>query len=226
MAVLGLVSSGISSADVPQSAQEQIAKLGVNAVVTPTGYLAFVFVFVAIAISALACALVDAARREETDRQLETLLAGPVGRVRWLAGRLSLAAATVAAVALASGLAAWAGACLAGTDITLPRMLEAGANTMPVALLFLGVAALAYAAAPGASGPLAYGLLTVAFFWQLVGALLEAPDWVVGLTPFAHIGIVPVEPFRTVPALGMVGIGLLTATLAATAFRHRDLRAS
>ncbi len=75
-------------------------------------------------------------------------------------------------------------------------MLEAGANCLPVALLFLGVAALAYAVAPRASGGIAYGLVTVAFLWQLVGSLLGAPRWLVELTPFAHVGLVPAQPFR------------------------------
>jgi ABC-2 type transport system permease protein len=226
MFVLGIVSHGISAADVPRGAQDQIAKLGAGSVVTPVGYLAFLFIFVVIAVSAFACALIGAARREEADRQLETLLAQPVGRVRWLGGRLLLAAAAVVAVSLAAGLFAWAGAATAGVDVTLPRMLEAGVNAVPTAVLFLGFAALAYALVPRASGGIAYGLVTVAFFWQLVGALLDAPRWTITLSPFAHLGPVPERPFPTGAALAMTGIGLFASLLAAVAFRRRDLYAA
>jgi ABC-2 type transport system permease protein len=102
-------------------------------------------------------------------------------------------------------------------------MLEAGANCLPTALLFLGLPALAYAFAPRASGPLAYGLVTVTFLWQLVGSLLGAPQWLVGLTPFAHVGLVPAQPFRAAAAAIMVAIGAAAAIAALWRFRRRDL---
>ena len=60
-------------------------------------------------------------------------------------------------------------------------MLEAGANCLPVALLFLGIAALRYAIVPRASAGITYGLVTVAFLWQLFGSLLERPEMARGL---------------------------------------------
>ena len=163
-----------------------------GSIATPTGYLAFVFIFFVLAVSLFACAQVGAARHEEADQQLETLLALPVGRRRWLGGRLLLASCAVAAhLRWRPGCSTWAGAASAGVSISLPRMLEAGANCLPVALLFLGLAALAYAVVPRASAGIAYGLVTVAFLWQLVGSLLGAPRWLVDLTPFAHVGLVP-----------------------------------
>jgi polyether ionophore transport system permease protein len=90
----------------------------------------------------------------------------------------------------------WAGAASAGVDISLGHMLEAGANCLPVSLLFLGLAALAYAVVPRASVGVAYGLVTLAFVWQLVGSLVGVPDWLVDVTPFAHVGLVPTQSFR------------------------------
>jgi ABC-2 type transport system permease protein len=102
-------------------------------------------------------------------------------------------------------------------------MLEAGANCLPVALLFLGIAALAYALAPRASAGIAYGLVTVAFLWQLVGSLLGAPTWLADLTPFAHVGLVPTQPFRAGAAAVMLAIGTVSALAAIGVFRRRDL---
>ena len=93
------------------------------------------------------------------------------------------------------------------SSVALPRMLEAGANCLPVALLFLAIAALAYAVVPRASAGIAYGLITLAFLWQLVGALLGVPHWLVDLTPFAHVGLVPTQPFRTGAATVMLAGG-------------------
>jgi ABC-2 type transport system permease protein len=102
-----------------------------------------------------------------------------------------------AAVSLTAGLFAWPGATSGGASISLPRVLEAGANA-----------------------GIAYGLVTAAFLWQLVGSLLEAPKWLADLTPFAHVGLVPTQPFRAGAAAIMIGIGLAAAL---GAFRRRDL---
>ncbi len=102
-------------------------------------------------------------------------------------------------------------------------MLEAGANCLPVALLFLGIAALAYAIVPRASTGIAYGLVTVAFLWQLVGSLLGVPQWLVDVTPFAHVGLVPTQPFRTGAAALMLAAAAGCALAAIWVFRRRDL---
>lgn len=221
--VLGLVSASVSSAGIPQSLRRELARLGSGSIVTPRGYLAFVFVFFVLAVSLFACAQVSAARREEAEERLETLLALPLGRTRWLCGRLVLASAGAAALSLLVGVLAWAGAASQGVGISLPQTLQAAANCMPVALLFLGIAALAYALAPRASAGIAYGLVTASYVWQLVGSLLRAPKLLVELTPFAHVGLVPVQSFRVGAALAMVAIGLAATAAAVGAFRRRDL---
>jgi ABC-2 type transport system permease protein len=221
--ILGGISKSISSADVSRSVQEQIAKLGSGSIVTPTGYLGFVFIFFVLAISVFACTQLTAARQEEAEGRLETTLALPVGRGRWLGGRLVLALAAAAGVALAAGVFTWAGAASAAAGVSLPRMLEAGANCLPVAVLFGGIAALAYAVAPRASAGIAYGLVAVAFLWQLVGSLVGAPRWLVDATPFAHVGLVPAQAFRPVGAAVMAALGAAAALAALERFRRRDV---
>jgi ABC-2 type transport system permease protein len=221
--ILGVIAKSISAAGIPKSAEKVIAKLGAGSILTPTGYLSFTFIFFILAVSLFACAQVGAARHEEAAQRLETLLALPVGRRGWLGGRLLLAAGAAVAISLAAGLFAWAGATSAGVSISLPKMIEAGVNCLPVALLSLGVAALAYAIVPRAGAGVGYGLVTVAFLWQLAGSLLGAPKWLVGLTPFEHVGLVPAQPFRADAAIVMAGIGLAAAVAALEVFRRRDL---
>jgi ABC-2 type transport system permease protein len=221
--VLGIISNGISSADISPSMQRELAKVGAGSIATPAGYLGFVFIFFVLTVSLFACAQVGAARHEEAEKRLETLLALPVGRGSWLGGRLALAAGATVVLSLVSGLLTWVGADAAGVSISLAKLLEAGLNCVPVALLFLGVAALAFALAPRAGAGIAYGLVTVAFLWQLVGPLLGVPKWLVELTPFAHIGLVPTQAFRVSDALAMAALGVLGCGAALVAFRRRDL---
>lgn len=221
--VVGVVSKSISSAGISGALQHQLAKLGSGSVITPRGYIGFSFIFFVLAVSLFAVSQIAAARHEEAEERLQTLFALPVGRRGWLAGRLGLAAVAAAAISIVAGLFAWAGAVSQGVALSLPPMLEAGANCLPVALLFLGVGALAYALLPRAGAGIAYGLTAVAFLWQLFGSLLGAPRWLVQLTPFAHVGLVPAQAFRPGPAAIMVGVGILAAAAAIVAFKRRDL---
>jgi ABC-2 type transport system permease protein len=221
--VLGIVSKSVSSAGIPSNLRKEFAKLGSGSIVTPSGYLSFVFIFFILAVSLFACAQIGAARQEESSEQLETLLSQPVSRQRWLGGRLLLAVAAAALLSLVAGLMTWAGAVSEGVAISLGHGLEAGANCLPVALCFLGLAALAYAVVPRASSGIAYSLVTLAFVWYLIGALVGVPHWLVELTPFAHVGFVPTQQFRTGSALAMLAIGAAAALLALAVFRRRDL---
>jgi ABC-2 type transport system permease protein len=221
--ILGMVSTSVSSAGISASLQRELSKLGGGSITTPSGYLAFVFIFFILTVSLFAVAQVGAARQEEEGEQLETLLSQPIGRHRWLGGRLALAGAAAAVLSAAIGLLAWAGAASQGVSISLPRMLEAGANCLPVAILFLGLAALAYAVAPRASGGIAYALVAISFLWQLVGSLLGGPSWLLQLTPFAHVGFVPAQAFRGLDAGVMLAIGAACGLAALALFRRRDL---
>lgn len=221
--ILGMLSASISSAGISKSMREELAKLGSGSIATPSGYIAFVFLFFILVVSLFVCAQIAAVRREEAEQRLETLLALPVGRRRWLAGRLGLASAVAVGLSLLAAVLTWAGARSQGVSISLAKMLEAGVNCLPVALLFLGLAALAYALVPRASAGIAYGLVTAAFLWQLVGSLLGVSKWLVELTPFAHVGLVPTQAFRIGSAAIMLAVGLIAALAALEVFRRRDL---
>jgi ABC-2 type transport system permease protein len=221
--ILGTISASISAVGVSARIQRDISSLGAGSILTPRGYLSFVFIFFVLAISLFCCAQCSAARHEEAEGRVETLLAEPSTRSAWLGGRLLLTAGGALALSLAAGLLAWVGTATQGVSISLARMLEAGVNCMPAALLFLGVAALLFALAPRACAPVAYGLVVLSFLWQLVGSLLGAPHWLVQLTPFAHVALIPAQTLHPGSAVAMACIGAGCAALALAAFRRRDL---
>jgi ABC-2 type transport system permease protein len=221
--IVGLLSTSFNTANIPASLRQQLRKLGGASLTTPAGALGFYFLLFVLAISLFACAQLAAARREEAEQRLETLFALPVSRPRWLAGRLLLAVAGATAIALTAALLAWAGAASQHAGVPLSRMLEAGANCLPAALLFLALAALAFALTPRASSGIAYALVSVAFVWQLFGSLLGAPNWLLDLTPFRHVGLVPAQPFRATAAAAMLAIAAAACLASLWAFRHRDL---
>src|ERR1019366_1371525 len=130
----------------------------------------------------------------------ETLLSLPIARRRWLAGRLGLAVASAVVISLACGVLAWAGAASPNAHISL-----------------------AFALIPRATTGLAYGLVAVAFVWQLLGGLLGAPKWLLELTPFQHVGFVPAQAFRVTDAVVMLALAAAAGAAALWAFGRRDL---
>jgi ABC-2 type transport system ATP-binding protein len=58
-----------------------------------------------------------------------------------------------------------------------------------------------------------------------LGALLGAPAWPTGLSPFAHLGLPPAQPFRPGPAVVMVLGALGCALLAVSLLERRDIEA-
>jgi ABC-2 type transport system permease protein len=222
-AVVGVLSTSFTAANLPANLQRQLHKLGASSITTPRGALGFYFLLFVLAISLFACSQIAALRRDEAEQRLDTILAFPVDRRGFLAGRLLLATGGSIVLAFVAGLCAWAGAAAQSAHVALPRLLEAGANCLPVALLFLGLAALVFAVAPRSTTTVAYGLVTVAFLWQLVGALLGAPRFLLDLSPFQHFAFVPAQAFRAGPAAAMVAIAALAASASLWAFRRRDL---
>jgi ABC-2 type transport system permease protein len=221
--VMGVISNSFSSTTISGGLRRQLERLGAGSIVTPRGALGFYFLLFVVALSLFACAQISATRREEADQHLETLFALPVSRRSWLVGRLLLAGAAATVLALAAGLLAWAGAASQGVHISPTRMLEAGANCLPATLLFLALGALAYAILPRAAAGIAYGLVSLAFVWELFGALLGAPSWSLGISPFHQIGLVPAQPFRATAAAIMLAIAVIGALAAVRIFERRDL---
>ncbi|MDP9254941.1 MAG: hypothetical protein M3Q31_00045 [Actinomycetota bacterium] len=53
--------------------------------------------------------------------------------------------------------------------------------------------------------------------------MLGAPHWTLGLSPFHHIALVPVEPFRPLAAGTMLAIAAAASVVALVLFERRDL---
>ena len=221
--IVGLLSTSFTTTNIPVTLREQLAKLGVASLTTPAGAIGFYFLLFTVAISLYACSQVSAARLEESEQRLETLLSLSVGRTRWLVGRLALAAGGAVAIAFTVAFATWVGAASQDAHVSLARMLEAGANVLPTVFWFLAVGMLAFALVPRWSTGIAYGLVALSFVWELFGALVGAPGWLLDVSPLHHLALVPAQPFRLDSSAMMLAIAALASLGAVKAFARRDL---
>ena len=119
-----------------------------------------------------------------------------------------------------------AGASSQGADVSVGSMIGAGANCLPAALLFLAIGALAFALLPRVAAVVAYVVVGAAFALELFGSLLEAPGWLLAVSPFHNIGLVPGESFEAGAAAVMVALALVAALASLALFARRDLTAA
>jgi ABC-2 type transport system permease protein len=138
----------VATGAVPDSIRDTLDKFGVQGTFLRQ-YFGVAFLLVATVVALLPASQIGATTEEETSGRLVQLLAQPVRRVSLLSGRLVLGAAGIVVAGTLAGLMAWVGAQTQGVDPGLARMVGAGLNVVPTALLVLSIGAVVLAVAPG-----------------------------------------------------------------------------
>jgi ABC-2 type transport system permease protein len=229
LALFGLV-FGVLAQDVAETAadipglEEALRDIGVDIdMATAEGYLAMIFLLMAIAVSLYAATHITAWRDEESHGRLDVVFAQPHGRREWLGGRIAVALAATAALAILAGLSGWVGTAVRGSGVSLWAMLETGVNMTPLAASFLGLGVLLFSLLPRQAGALLYGLIAAAFIWELTGSIIDAPEPTLEASPFHHLALVPAASLDLTASGAMLAIGVVSAVVGIELFRRRDL---
>lgn len=154
---------------------------------------------------------------EETSGRAEPLLAAPVGRTRWAAGHLAVAFGGSALLMLVAGLGlavghgrdpgALLGACL----VQLPALWLTGA----VAVLLVGLAP--------RLAPAAWAVAVAVLLLDWVGPALNAPEAVLGLSPFRRLPRLPGAAMDWPPVLVLVALAAALTGAGLAGLRRRDV---
>jgi ABC-2 type transport system permease protein len=202
---------------------ELVEQLGLKELDTPERFLGLPFSVIVVLVALVAAQQAGAIREEEAAGRLETLLAQPLARARWLGGRVLTAVAALVVVAAVVGTAAGIGVSLRGESVDPGRLALASANLIPVSVLVLGLGLAAYGLRPRATAAVVYGVVVGGFLLEFVGSVLDLPEWILAASPFHHVQPAPAVD----PALGSSFALLAIAAGAAAAgllgFRRRDL---
>jgi ABC-2 type transport system permease protein len=187
------------------------------------GYAASLFSLLAVPVGAFTAGRIAAVAHDEAGGRLALLFSLPVARARWAAveaGTVAIGSVVLAAVA---GLATWAGTAWVGAGLGLGAALWGALSVVPVALLCLGAALAALGWAPQAV--LALGVLPAAggFLLLVFADTFRWPEWVRGLSPFAHLASVPAEPINAAGALGILAVAAALALVGLVGYVRRDL---
>lgn len=162
-------------------------------------------------------------RSEETRERTEPVLATATSRWRYWSGHLAVAVGGAVVVLVLAGLVLGiSAAAVMGDGSLFGDGVAAVVAYFPAVLVMAGVPALAVGLFPKFSA-VAWAMLVVTFVVSFFGTLLELPDWVLGVSPFDHIALVPVESvsIASVAALCVVAAALLGIGL--VSYRRRDI---
>ncbi|MBP2327938.1 ABC-2 type transport system permease protein [Kibdelosporangium banguiense] len=164
-------------------------------------------------------------RAEELSARADTVLSGPVSRLRWAGGHLLVAAAgtVVVMTGLGFGMGLVYGLATGGVGGELPPLLAAAVVRAPSVLVLAAIAAALYGIAPRFAAPVAYAVLGLCFLLELAVAYGGASESLMWISPFAQTPALPSADFAVVPLLwfAVIAGGLVTAGM--VGLRRRDL---
>ncbi|HEY5980187.1 MAG TPA: hypothetical protein VIT41_11185 [Microlunatus sp.] len=203
---------------------ELAAAAGFGDLVSVQGYVASIFRLLPIPIGVFAAVRFARVAADESRGRLTLLFATPARRVSWPLSEAVAVTAACLVLTLAAGAATWLGTTVVDAGLGLGESLVGAVNGLPVALLSVGAAGLAWGWLPRAVLPVGALPTVGGFVWWVLAETLGWSDRVSGLSPFAHLASAPaVPPDRgATAALLMIGVVLMTGGL--IGFARRDLR--
>ncbi len=186
-------------------------------------FLGAMFLMYSVLVGVVAASQVAAIRDEEASGRLDNLLARPVRRITWLAGRAGLSLLLVVLAGVVSGVFSWVGAASQHSGVALSKLLEAGLNTLAPGIFVLGAGLLVYGLLPRFAAVAAYGIVSWSFLAELVGSLSKGASWLRDSSLFAHIALAPAAQPDWGSAAAIIALGAAAAGVGAATFVVRDL---
>jgi ABC-2 type transport system permease protein len=217
-----IAKQGGSALTTSATVERALARLGASGG-SARAYLGFAMLAVAVMVGFAAAGQVSAARAEEADGHLDHLLARPVPRSRWLAGRAGVATALLMASGLLAGLFAWAGAASQGSGVGLASLLDAGANVVPPSLCVLGTGFFTLGTWPRATTAVTYGVLAWSLLIEVVAGAVSSDHWVLDTSVFHQMASAPATAPDWASGAVLVLVGAVATGLGSLSFSARDL---
>ena len=151
------------------------------------------------------------------------LFAEPISRVRLVSTEIMVTVGGVVALHCSAAVAVWSGAKITGAPLQLTDSLAGALNSLPVALLAAGAAAVGVGWLPSAAGAIGALPIVGGFLVNVIMQTTHAPGWVVNLSPWTHLAAVPETPPNWAATTIFLFIGAILTALGVYGYVERDL---
>lgn len=187
------------------------------------GFLQLAFFSEAIIVIGLAAGgFVGGWASDEGDRRLELILGAPVSRSRWAVRSATAVMASIAVMTLVMAVGVMIGAATqAGNALNLlPGMAVLGLYGMALAGIGLAVGGLIR---PSLAAPVTIILGLAFYLIDLIGSILDLPDFIVDLALNRHLGRPILGSYDEVGLAVCVALAVAGVILCAVGVRRRDI---
>ena len=189
--VFGLMTARSSTSSRGRDLSRTLESMGMDMSVPVVGFHVLHRRVLALPFAAFMGWRIGAVRQEEAEGHLDNLLVHGVVRWRWLAVTAALGFLAAAVLVVASGFALWAGAKLGNAPIAVSQVAEPMAGTLPLVVLFTGIAVLVFGLRPRLTVAVPVTLAVLTYLLNTFGATLDWPQAVLALSPFHHLARLP-----------------------------------
>ena len=144
---------------------------------------------------------------------------------RWAAGYVAVSAGGTVLILAASGLGAGiADAANSGDLGRVASLVGSSVAIAPAVWVVIGAAVALFGVLPRAAAA-AWGVLGACYLMAFLGPLLGLPDWVMDLSPYTHVPLLPAASFDAAPLLGLTAVAAALVAVGLVGFRRRNVPA-
>jgi ABC-2 type transport system permease protein len=220
--VFGNIASNIGNFLSSPAARDLIQKLGGVKSLTDA-FMSTELGIVGVIASVYGVQVVMRLRSEESELRSEPVLATTVGRISWAWSHITVALLGTAALLVCAGLGGGLTyAAQTGNTGDFWRVLAAAVVRVPAAWVMAGIVVTAFGLAPRA---VVAGWVALVAFLLLgeLGPLFGLNQWVMDLSPYAHVPRLPGANFTALPLIGLVVVAAAFTAAGLAGFRRRDI---
>ncbi len=197
---------------------------GFSAMIRGIGFVAGTGTQFSFALAMFVVAWVTQLATDELSGRLDTPFASGARRSTWLLGVIVTGTVAVLLTALVTAGVLWLGVEASGSVLAFSSILEALGSALTLLPFVIGLCVALCAWFPRGAFATATGLLSTGFLLALLGPVLHWPHWLVGLSPFHYLRMVPLQSPDWSGLAVLNGVGLVVGLAAALTFTRRDLR--
>lgn len=163
-------------------------------------------------------------RSEEASGHLENLLATRLSRIKWLGMHGLVVVFGGAFMLVCSGvvLAATANS-VSELRLNVGDYTLAALSYLPLLLLFVGLYTTLFGILPRAAGIIVWALFGYVAFMSWIGPMLKLDEWVLKLSPMAHIAVAPANEVEILPLIVMSVGAVVLVAIGLIGWRTRNL---
>jgi len=200
-----------------------LTRWGFGSMVSIRGFMGEVGTVAGVLLGFFVVTLVTVLGTDSMSGRLELPLSYGVARWRWFTSALVITVACVVVVTLVCGASLWIGAEASGASMHVGDPLRTAFNAAGPSMLLLGLSALLATYFARATFVVMAAIIGASYLLSVLGPALHWPHWVVDISPFHYLRLVPATPPDWGAYLVFLVLGILGAALGLARFTTGDL---